>query len=106
ADRNLDSFDGEVRRHLPAALTGVFEAQQQHGEAVEDEAPHQPEGVGFTQHVDVAATENNSDQLQDDHHVDDAVAGAVFGVRAPEPIRQHTVLGDPVEHAVGANDGG
>ena len=45
-------------------------------------------------------------QLQAGDEVKQPVGRAVFGVRLEEPVGQHAVLGDAVEHAVGADDGG
>ena len=44
--------------------------------------------------------------LQDDDEIDDAVSGAVLAVRKAEPVGEHAVFGDAVEHAIGADDGG
>ena len=76
SERDFAPGNVDVRRNLPAALALVLEAQHQHGEAVEGEAPDHAEGVGFAQHVDVAAAGQDGEQLQEHHQVDDAVAGA------------------------------
>jgi len=44
--------DGDVGRDLPSALAFVFETQDEHGEAVESEAPDDAESVGFAEEVD------------------------------------------------------
>ena len=54
----------------------VFEAQHQHRQAVKGETPDHAERIRFAQYVNIAAAEQNREQLQENHHVDDAVAGA------------------------------
>src|SRR5882724_8837913 len=105
ADGDFGFADGDVGRDLPSALAFVFETQDEHGAAVEGEAPDNAESVGFAEEVDVAAAVENGDQLEDDHHVDDAVAGAVALVRDSEPVGEDAVFGDAVEDAVGSDDG-
>ena len=68
--------DRDVGRHLPAAFALVLEAQHQHGEAVESEAPDHAEGVGLAQQVDVAAAHQDGEDLQNDDQIDDPVTGA------------------------------
>ena len=64
ADRDLGARDGNVWRNLPAPLTFVLEAKNEHGQAVEGEAPDHAEGVGFAQEVNVAATGDDGEKLQ------------------------------------------
>ena len=45
------------------------------------------------------------DQLQADDEVENAIGRAVARVRLEEPVGHDAVLGDAVEHAVGADDG-
>src|SRR6267154_5331926 len=86
ADGDFGFSDGDVGRDFPSAFAFVFETQDEHGEAVEGEAPDDAEGVGFAEEVDIAAAVENGDELEDDHHVDDAVAGAIAVVRDSEPV--------------------
>ena len=104
SNRYLHAANGQVQRHLPAALARVLKAQHQHGEAVKHEAPQHAEGVGFAERIDIAAADEDGDELQPHHHVQDAVAGAELGVRPAKPISQHAIFGDAVEHAVGAHN--
>src|SRR5882724_781021 len=106
ADGDFGFSDGDVGRDLPSAFAFVFETQDEHGEAVESEAPDDAESVGFAEEVDVAAAVEDGEELKDHHHVDNAVAGAVALVRDSEPVGEDAVLGDAVEDAVGADDGG
>src|SRR3954470_610212 len=84
----------KVDGHLPCALPLVFETQHQHGKAVEGEAPDHTEGVRFAEGDDVAAAEDDGDQLQANDHINDAEAGAVFLLWFAKPIRQHTIFGN------------
>src|SRR5258708_31875571 len=76
ADGDFGFADGDVGRDLPSALAFVFETEDEHGEAVEGKAPDDAESVGFAEEVDVAAAVENGDELEDDHHVGGAGAGA------------------------------
>src|SRR6185312_12347561 len=105
SQRNLFAEDLQVRRHLPAALAFVFEAQYKHGKAVEGETPDHAECVGFTQHVHIAAAEQDGNDLQSDDQVDDAIAGAVFLLRLAEPVGKHSIFRDSIQYAIGADDG-
>ena len=66
ADRQLHLADLDVDRHLPAALTLVFPAQDKHGETVKCERPNDAECVRFTQRDDIAAAGNDGEHLQDE----------------------------------------
>src|SRR6202046_2919645 len=103
---DFSAADMEVQRHFPFAAQRLLIAQHQDRQGLHREAPHHAEGVGFTQHVHVAAADQDGDQLQDHDDVDDPRSGAELVMRVAEPVREHTVLGHAVEHAVGADDGG
>ena len=49
ADRHLDAADADVERHLVLARRAVLEAQHDHRQRLEDEAPDDAEGVGLAQ---------------------------------------------------------
>ena len=96
----------EIQRDLPFAAPRLLVAQHQHRERLHGEAPDHAERVGLAQHVDIAAADDNGDQLQRHNHVDDAGGGAELFVRMPEPVGQHAVFRHAVEDAVGPDDGG
>ena len=50
---------------------GLLVAQHQHRERLHREAPYHAEGVGFAQHVHVAAADHDGEQLQPDDQVDE-----------------------------------
>ena len=73
---DLRLADVEIQRHLPFAPVRLLVAQHQHRERLHGEAPHHAEGVSFAQHVDIAAADDDGDQLQTDDQVDEARGGA------------------------------
>ena len=67
----------EIDGHLPAALAFVLEAEHQHGQAFEGEAPDHAERVSLAEGVDIAAAGQNGENLKADDQIDDAITGAV-----------------------------
>src|SRR6185437_15156237 len=106
ADGNLHTADAQIERHLKFALAGIGVTQDENGEAVHREAPDHAEGVEVGEEGDVAAADNDRRDLQDDDDVDDAIAGAEFGVRLAKPLAEDAVFGNAIEDAIGANDRG
>jgi len=107
ADRQLTAADPDVQRHLPAALdVRPLVAQHEHRQRVEREAPHDAERVRFAEQNHVAAADHDRHDLQDRDHVDQPVGGPEAPVRLAEPLGQHAVLGNPVQHAVRSDDRG
>src|SRR5579864_1258168 len=96
----------DVGRHAPSAFAFVLEAKHQHGQAVKREAPNDAKSVSLTQHVNIAAAEDNREQLQADDQIDNAVAGAELLMGTTEPVGKHAVFRNPVQHAIGADDRG
>src|SRR5437868_5203135 len=105
AEWNLHSADPDVGRHLPAALAGELETQHQHSKAVEGETPDHAEGVRFTQGIDISPAGQDREQLQRYNQVDDAIAGTETPMRLAEPIGEHTVFRDSVQHSIRTDDG-
>src|SRR5271166_1182535 len=106
SDGDLDPKQVKVGRHLPVAHSLVAVAQHQHGDGFEDETPDHAEGIRFTQGVDVAPADDDGEELQSNDEIDDAIGGAVALVRTTEPIGEHAVFRDAIEHAIRADDGG
>ena len=77
-----------------------------HRQRHEGEAPDHAEGIQRSQQVHIAAAGNDGEDLQADDHIDDAITGAKPPLRFLEPGGQDAVFHQPVEHAVGADDGG
>src|SRR5512142_1079734 len=84
----LDAPDRQVGWHFPAAYSLKFEAQHQHRETVESEAPDNTECVRFAQSVNIAAAADDCKDLQGYDEIDNAITGAVLLVRLPEPVGQ------------------
>ena len=53
-ERNFFATKLKVGRDLPAALAFVLEAQHQHSQAIEREAPDHSKGVRFTEYVHIS----------------------------------------------------
>ena len=68
---HLDAADADVERHLELARPGVLEAQHDHRQRLEHEAPDDAEGIRLAQQDHVAPADEDGDQLQ----ADDQVAG-------------------------------
>src|ERR1019366_9874018 len=64
ANWDLGFADVKVARDLPLAVLRFFEAQYQHGQRLESEAPDDTEGVERCQQVHVSATRNDGKYLQ------------------------------------------
>src|SRR5262249_17481172 len=60
--------------------------------------------VRLAQNDDVPHAEQDYADLHPGDQIEHAVSGSVTGVRLEEPIGQNAILGDAVEHAVGADD--
>ena len=103
-DRYLHAANAQVERHLELALAGIRVAQHENGEAVHREAPDHAECIQVGEERDIAAADDDRGDLQDDDDVDDAIAGAEFRVRLAEPLAEHAVFGNAIEHAVGPDD--
>ncbi len=103
---NLVAGDGDVRRNFPAAFALVLDAQHQHGQAVEGEAPDHAEGIGLAQQVDIAVADQNGEDLQKHDQVDDPVGGAEARMRLAEPVGENAVFRNAVEDSVGTDDRG
>ena len=92
--------DREIQRHSEFAVLRMRVAQHQHRHAFQREAPDHAERVEVRQERHVAAADHDRHDLQRHHHVDDPVRRAELRVRLPEPVRQHAVFGNAVQHAV------
>src|SRR5207244_729338 len=62
AKRNLVAGDGDIWWDLPATFAFVFDAQHQHGQAIEGEAPYDTESVSLTQQIDITVAYQNGEK--------------------------------------------
>src|SRR5262249_53581494 len=102
--RNLSSEDCDIRRHLPTALAFVFEAQDEHGETIEGETTDHAEGISLAEDDHISAAQQNGDDLQTNDEVHDPIAGSVSLLRLAKPVGEYPIFGNPVQHAVRADD--
>ncbi|SRR5260221_2118097 len=95
-ERKLNAVDREVQRNLKIAVAGLGVTEDENGEAIHGEGPDDAESVEVREKGDVAAADNNGEDLQKDDDVDNAIAGAEFRVGLAEPFAENTVFGDAV----------
>ena len=105
SDRNFGFADVQVAGNFPGAVSRLGEAQHEHGDGLHGEAPDHAESVERRQQVNVAAAEDDGEQLQAHDQVDDAVAGAVAVVRLLEPTGEHAVFRHAIQNAIRTHDG-
>ena len=96
----------KIQRNLEFALAGPRVTKHQHGEAIHRKTPDHPEGIQVREEGDVTAADDDGYDLQENDDVNDAVAGAKARVRLPEPVAEYSVFRNPIEHSVGADNGG
>src|SRR5438477_515700 len=77
-----------------------LKAQHQHSQAIKSKTPDHTEGISFTECDDITTAQDDGEQLQTYDHVDDAEAGPVFLLRLAEPVGEHAIFRDAVQHAV------
>src|SRR6476646_7000873 len=106
ANRNLDAKDLEVKRDTVLAVARVRVAQDEDGEPLHRETPDHAEGIQVGKKSDVAAADDDGDDLQGGNNVNDAIGSPEAPVRLAEPAGKNTVFRYAVEHAVGAHDRG
>src|SRR5438034_2125756 len=96
----------KIQRDLPLPGLPVFEAQDKHGEGIEDKTPDYSEGIGLSEDVGFAPAGYNRSDLQCGDEIDDSITCAVTDVRLAEPARQDSIFRNSVENAVGPDHGG
>ena len=67
--------------------------------------PDDAESIGVAQQLNVAAGKHDSGYLERHDHCNDARGGAEFPMRHAEPVGQNPIFGNPVQYAIGADDG-
>src|SRR5260370_1237704 len=75
------------------------------GQTVEGETPDDTKRVQRCQNVEVAAAENDGQNLQERNEMDGPVTAAVFLVRALKPGGEDACFAKPVEYTICAKDG-
>src|SRR5882762_2844411 len=92
AHRNLHAAEIKIERDLELALAGSRITQNQYRQAIHREAPDHSEGIQVREEGDIAAADQNGENLQAYDDVDNPVAGSKARMRLPEPFRQHTIF--------------
>jgi hypothetical protein len=98
--RNFHAADFEIEGHAIFALAGMRVAQHEDRDAFGREAPDHAKRVEVAEERDVAAARDDGDDLHRHDDVDQAVRSAVLAVRLAEPIAEHAVFGNAIQHAV------
>src|SRR5262249_5166084 len=101
----LDFADAQVERHPVLARRLILEAQDDHRQCFEDETPDHTKRIGLAQNYHVPHAEQYNRQLQTGNQDQQPIGSAILGMRFQEPVGQHTIFRDAIQHAVRANDG-
>ena len=104
AERNLNFADVQVAGHFPLPILRLGEAQYEHGDGLHGEAPDHAESVERGQHVYIAKTEEDRQQLQRHDQVNDAVTRSVAAMRLLKPTGEHTVFRHAIQNPIRADD--
>src|SRR5262249_12557120 len=105
AKRKLRFADSEIQRHLEFAFARIGVTEHEHRQTVHCKTPDHAEGIEVCEKSHIPVANDDGEKLQGYDDVDDAVARAEAGVRLAEPVAQHAVLRNAIEHAIRAHDG-
>ena len=103
--RNLHAKEPEIQRHTIFAVAGMRVTEDQDGHALHGETPNNPESVQVRKEGDVAAADNDREDLQTGDDVDDAIGSAKPAVRLTEPVGENAIFRDAVQYAVRTHNG-
>ena len=106
AERNLKAENAEIERDTIFAVARMGVAKNENSHALQSETPNDAEGIKIREEGDVAAADDDGEDLKSRDDVDDAVGRSVKTVRLTEPGTENTILRNAVQNAVGANDRG
>src|SRR5262249_27988677 len=67
--------------------------------------PHHAECIRLAQHEDVAATQEDREQLKSHYEIQNAVRCSVTAVWVTEPVREDSIFRNPVQDPVGPDNG-
>src|ERR1700687_380301 len=105
-DGNLHPEDAGIEGNLELALAGPGVTEHQNRQTVHGETPNHAEGVEVREEGDIATADYYGENLQNDDDIDNAIAGAEAGMRLAKPGTEHAILGNAIQHSVGADDSG
>ena len=103
SDGNFAIPHHDIERRL-VFLIMAPESQYKNAERLHEETPDDAKGVRFAEQFDIAAAGYDRGDLQYGNGIDQTVGGSKFPLRPPEPGGQHSVLRQPVQNTVGADD--
>src|SRR6267154_6486100 len=106
AHRNLHAAEIKIERNLELALARSRITQDQHRQAIHREAPDHSEGIQVREESNIAAADQNGENLQAYDDVDNPVAGPKARMRLPEPFRQHAIFRNTIQNSIGTADCG
>jgi len=100
SDGNLHATESEIQWNLKFALarTSVSGGRAPRGRSSRSSKSRR--SVEVREKGDVAAADNDGDNLERHDDIDDAIAGTNFLVRLPEPRAEHAVFRNAIQHAV------
>src|SRR5712675_1470734 len=104
AHRNLHASEIKIERNLELALARSRITQNQHRQAIHREAPDHSESVQVREESNIAAADQNGENLQAYDDGDNSIAGPKARMRLPKPFRQHTIFRNAIQYAVGTDD--
>src|SRR6266478_1443549 len=90
--RNLHATEIKIERNLELALARPRITQDQYRQAIHRETPDHSEGIQVREKSNIAAADQNGENLQAYDDVDNPVAGSKARMRLPEPFRQYTIF--------------
>src|SRR6267143_4160226 len=103
---NLHATEREIQWNLKFPLPRACVAKNENCKAVHRETPDHAESVEVREKGNVAAADDDGDDLQRHDDIDDAIARTEALVRLTEPGAEHAVFRNAVQHTVRTYDGG
>src|SRR5258708_428365 len=98
--RNLHAAEIKIEGNLELALARPRITQDQYRQAIHRETPDHSEGIQVREEGDIAAADQNGENLQAYDDVDNPVAGSKARMRLPDPFRQHAIFRNTLWHSI------
>src|SRR5260370_4313523 len=96
---NLHATETEIQRNLKFALARTAIAENEDPEPVHPEPPHPTESVEVRKKGDVAAADDDGDNLECHDGINDAIARPEPAVRLTETRAAHAAVRNAIKHA-------
>src|SRR5207247_4754259 len=100
AERNLHILNLEVERNTKFTFSALLVPEHRDSETLHRKAPHEAERVRFSKHKDVAAAQQDLEQLDAHHEIQDAMRCPEPPMRMTKPLGENAVLRHPVQYAI------